>query len=76
MTTNTTTELTILQKKEAFLWERLEEAVELTENTNMLTFLTTELDRIKAKIMELETQQYFKELDKEYAENSNQTADK
>jgi hypothetical protein len=39
MTTNTTTELTILQKKEAFLWERLEEAVELTENTNQIATL-------------------------------------
>ena len=66
----------MLQKKEAFLWEQLEEAVELTENTNMLKYLTTELDRIKSKIMEIETQQYFKELDEEYAENSNETTDK
>jgi Ni,Fe-hydrogenase III large subunit len=76
MTTNTIKELMMLQKKEAFLWEQLEEAVELTENTNMLKYLTTELDRIKSKIMEIETQQYFKELDEEYAENSNETTDK
>ena len=42
----------------------------------MLKYLTTELDRIKSKIMEIETQQYFKELDEEYAENSNETTDK
>lgn len=70
MTINTTTELQILRKKETFLWERLEEAVEFTENTNSLNFLTKELDRIKARILELETQEYFKELDQQY-ENAN-----
>jgi hypothetical protein len=70
MTTNTSTELQILRKKETFLWERLEEAVEFTENTNSLNFLTKELDRIKARILELETQEYFKELDQQY-ENAN-----
>lgn len=70
MTINTTTELQILRKKETFLWERLEEAVEFTENTNSLSFLTKELDRIKARILELETQEYFKELDQQY-ENAN-----
>lgn len=76
MTTNRTTELEILHKKEAFLWERMEEAVELTTNTNTITFLTTELDKVKARILELETEQYFNELDQEYAENSNETTDK
>jgi hypothetical protein len=76
MTTNTTTELEILHKKEAFLWERMEEAVELTTNTNTVSFLTTELDKVKARILELETEQYFNELDQEYAENSNETTDK
>lgn len=70
MTINTTTELQILRKKETFLWERLEEAVEFTENANSLNFLTKELDRIKARILELETQEYFKELDQQY-ENAN-----
>ena len=70
MTINTTTELQILRKKETFLWERLDEAVEFTENTNSLNFLTKELDRIKARILELETQEYFKELDQQY-ENAN-----
>ena len=70
MTTNTSAELQILRKKETFLWERLEEAVEFTENTNSLNFLTKELDRIKARILELETQEYFKELDQQY-ENAN-----
>lgn len=76
MTTNTTMELEILHKKEAFLWERMEEAVELTTNTNTISFLTTELDKVKARILELETEQYFNELDQEYAENSNETTDK
>ncbi len=76
MTTNITTELEILHKKEAFLWERMEEAVELTTNTNTISFLTTELDKVKARILELETEQYFNELDQEYAENSNETTDK
>jgi hypothetical protein len=76
MTTNRTTELEILHKKEAFLWERMEEAVELTTNTNTISFLTTELDKVKARILELETEQYFNELDQEYAENSNETTDK
>ena len=70
MTTNTSAELQILRKKETFLWERLDEAVEFTENTNSLNFLTKELDRIKARILELETQEYFKELDQQY-ENAN-----
>ena len=70
MTTNTSAELQILRKKETFLWERLEEAVEFTENTNSLNFLTKELDRIKTRILELETQEYFKELDQQY-ENAN-----
>ncbi len=76
MTTNITIELEILHKKEAFLWERMEEAVELTTNTNTISFLTTELDKVKARILELETEQYFNELDQEYAENSNETTDK
>ena len=76
MTTNITTELEILHKKEAFLWERMEEAVELTTNTNTISFLTTELDKVKARILELETEQYFNELDQEYAKNSNETTDK
>ncbi len=76
MTTNITTELEILHKKEAFLWERMEEAVELTTNTNTISFLTTELDKVKARILELETEQYFNELDQEYAENSNETTNK
>ena len=70
MTTNTSAELQILRQKETFLWERLEEAVEFTENTNSLNFLTKVLDRIKARILELETQEYFKELDQQY-ENAN-----
>jgi hypothetical protein len=76
MTTNITIELEILHRKEAFLWERMEEAVELTTNTNTISFLTTELDKVKARILELETEQYFNELDQEYAENSNETTDK
>ena len=76
MTTNITMELEILHRKEAFLWERMEEAVELTTNTNTISFLTTELDKVKARILELETEQYFNELDQEYAENSNETTDK
>jgi hypothetical protein len=76
MTTSTTMELEILHKKEAFLWERMEEAVELTTNTNTISFLTTELDKVKARILELETEQYFNELDQEYAKNSNETTDK
>ena len=76
MTTNITTELEILHRKEAFLWERMEEAVELTTNTNTISFLTTELDKVKARILELETEQYFNELDQEYAENSNKTTNK
>lgn len=54
----------------------MEEAVELTTNTNTISFLTTELDKVKARILELETEQYFNELDQEYAENSNETTNK
>jgi hypothetical protein len=76
MTTKITTELELLHKKEAFLWERMDEAVELSTNTSTLTFLTTELDKVKARILELETTLYFKELDEEYAETTNEKSNK
>jgi len=59
-------QLELLHKKQDYLWHQLDEVLEITENSNSLSFLLTELDIIKAKIVELETKMFYKELESKY----------
>jgi len=42
--------------------------MELAENSHSVSFLLNELDVIKAKILELETRIFYKELENNYVE--------
>ena len=48
-------QLELLNKKQEFLWRQLDEVMELAENSQSVSFLLTELDNVKSKILELET---------------------
>lgn len=61
-------QLELLNKKQEFLWQQLDEIMELAENSQSVSFLLNELDSIKAKILELETKIFYKELENNYVE--------
>ena len=61
-------QLELLNKKQEFLWQQLDEVMELAENSHSVSFLLNELDIIKAKILELETRIFYKELENNYVE--------
>jgi hypothetical protein len=61
-------QLELLNKKQEFLWQQLDEVMELAENSHSVSFLLNELDVIKAKILELETRIFYKELENNYVE--------
>lgn len=61
-------QLELLNKKQEFLWRQLDEVMELTENSQSVSFLLTELDNVKSKILELETKMFYKELEINYVE--------
>jgi hypothetical protein len=42
--------------------------MELAENSQSVSFLLTELDNVKSKILELETKMFYKELEINYVE--------
>ena len=61
-------QLELLNKKQEFLWQQLDEVMELAENSHSVSFLLNELDVIKAKILELETRIFYKDLENNYVE--------
>jgi len=61
-------QLELLNKKQEFLWQQLDEVMELADNSHSVSFLLNELDVIKAKILELETRIFYKELENNYVE--------
>lgn len=61
-------QLELLNKKQEFLWRQLDEVMELAENSQSVSFLLTELDNVKSKILELETKMFYKELENNYVE--------
>ena len=61
-------QLELLNKKQEFLWRQLDEVMELAENSQSVSFLLTELDNVKSKILELETKMFYKELEINYVE--------
>jgi len=61
-------QLELLNKKQEFLWQQLDEIMELAENSQSVSFLLNELDSIKAKMLELETKIFYKELENNYVE--------
>ena len=61
-------QLELLNKKQEFLWQQLDEVMELAENSHSVSFLLNELDVVKAKILELETRIFYKELENNYVE--------
>lgn len=56
----------ILLKKQEFLWQKLDSAMEFAENTSCMAFLLHEMDIIKARILELETYAFYNEIEQNH----------
>ena len=57
--------LEILQRKQDFLWEQLDEVMEYAENSYSVSLLMREIDIVKSKILELEISNFYRELEDE-----------
>jgi|DEB0MinimDraft_10_1074344.scaffolds.fasta_scaffold275932_2 hypothetical protein len=57
--------LEMLQRKQEFLWEQLDEVMEYAENSYSVSLLMREIDIVKSKILELEISNFYKELEDE-----------
>lgn len=61
-------QLELLERKQEYLWQQLDSAVEIAENSRTVSYLLQELDVLKAKTTAIETKMFFEDLEEEYNE--------